>query len=152
MVTKWTFVAGISDRTTHVRSRTKCKINQNQALIKVEGWSSRPTGHDRDSLVRDEIPVVRPANVHCAGREGGSSESLMKSLTVAEVWDSGAETLTAADTKHDKSTHIRILLAVVVHSVPTSSFTIFISITVNTLPVESLPLVSWMSRFKTFQL
>ncbi len=66
--------------------------------------------------------------------------------------DSGAETLTAADTKHDKSTHTRILLAVVVHSVPTSSFTIFISITVNTLAVESLPLVSWMSRFKTFQL
>lgn len=65
---------------------------------------------------------------------------------------SRAKTLRETDTKHDKSTHIHILLAVVVHSVPTSSVTVLFSITVNTLTVESLPLVSRMSRFKTFQL
>ena len=45
-----------------------------------------------------------------------------------------------------------ILLAVVVHSVPASSFTVFFFITVDTRAVESLLLVSWMSSFKTLQL
>lgn len=45
-----------------------------------------------------------------------------------------------------------ILLAVVVHSVPASSFTVCFFITVDTRAVESLLLVSWMSSFKTLQL
>lgn len=66
----------------------------------------------------------------------------------------GSRAETLADMKREcieEPTPAHILLAVVVHSVPASSFTVFISITVNTLAVESLPLVSWMSRFKTFQ-
>lgn len=55
-------------------------------------------------------------------------------------------------TQHDKPTEEHILLAAVVHSAPASSFTVFIPITVNTPAVESLPLVSPTSSFKTFQL
>lgn len=62
----------------------------------------------------------------------------------------GHDALTTTRVTHDKPTQVHILLAVVVHSVPSSSFTVFITVPVNALSVESLPPVSWIGRFKTF--
>lgn len=64
------------------------------------------------------------------------------------IWEDDA--LTTTHVTHDKPTQVHILLAVVAHSVPSSSFTVFITIPVNTLTVESLPPVSWIGCFKTF--
>lgn len=60
--------------------------------------------------------------------------------TQSQAWTDN--TLRNTPAQPDKPTEAHILLAVVVHSVPASSFTVFFSITVNTLAVESLPLVS----------
>lgn len=81
---------------------------------------------------------------------GGVCGSRGHAYTITDVGRQCTEEHSRAARQTSREAHV--LLAVVVHSVPASSFTVFISITVNTLAVESLPLVSWTNSFKTFQL